>query len=109
MLLGLSAFLEGLAIGAPTQGLLYALLHVFALISREVGHVLSTLVQAHWQVWLAQSPLTETCRRSLMCLPVIPGELFGSAVLAALESSAQATCTRQQFCSVLLGWVLPYL
>jgi len=96
LLLGLSASLEDVAIDAPTQGLMDASLHAFALLSREVGRVLSTLVQARRQVWLAQSPLTEACRRTLMGLPVVPGELFGSAALAALERSAEASRTRQQ-------------
>lgn len=96
LLLGLSASLEGLAIDAPTQGLMDASLHAFALLSREIGRVLATLVQARRQVWLAQSPLSEACRKTLMSLPVVPGELFGSAALAALERSAQASHTRQQ-------------
>ena len=33
--------------------------------SREFGHTMSTLVQTRRQVWLAQSPLTETCRKVL--------------------------------------------
>ncbi|XP_033996783.1 uncharacterized protein LOC117491055 [Trematomus bernacchii] len=48
------------------------------------------------QVWLAQSPLTETCRSVLRGVPVEPGELFGAAALAALERAAQARQTRQQ-------------
>ncbi|XP_033987890.1 uncharacterized protein LOC117483621 [Trematomus bernacchii] len=46
--------------------------------------------------WLAQSPLTETCRSVLRGVPVEPGELFGAAALAALERAAQARQTRQQ-------------
>ncbi|KAK0147854.1 hypothetical protein N1851_012468 [Merluccius polli] len=57
---------------------------------------MSTLVQARRQVWLAQSPLTETCRRTLRSVPVEPGEVFGSAALEALERTVQARQTRQQ-------------
>lgn len=63
-------------------------LHAFALLSRGIGRVWSTLVQAHRKIWLAQSPLTEAFRRTLMGLQVVCGELFGSTVLAALEQSA---------------------
>ncbi|MEQ2161026.1 hypothetical protein GOODEAATRI_005431 [Goodea atripinnis] len=68
----------------------------FALMTRELGRTLSTLVHARRQVWLAQSPLTEPCRRMLRALPVVLGELFGSAALEALERTAQASRTRQQ-------------
>ncbi|MED6278397.1 hypothetical protein CHARACLAT_023381 [Characodon lateralis] len=64
--------------------------------TRELGRTLSTLVHARRQVWLAQSPLTEPCRRTLRALPVVPGELFGSAALEASERTAQASRTRQQ-------------
>ncbi|CAL8352633.1 unnamed protein product [Boreogadus saida] len=57
---------------------------------------MSTLVQTRRQVWLAQSPLTETCRRVRRAVPVEPGELFGSAALEALEGAARARQTRQQ-------------
>ncbi|MEQ2186549.1 hypothetical protein GOODEAATRI_029708, partial [Goodea atripinnis] len=42
----------------------------------------------------ARSPLTETCRRTLMGLPVHPGEMFGYAALEALERSAQGSTWR---------------
>ena len=58
--------------------------------------MISTLVQTRRQVWLAQSPLTKTCRNVLRAVPVEPGELFGSAALEALERAAQAKQTRQQ-------------
>ncbi|CAL8381368.1 unnamed protein product [Boreogadus saida] len=41
-------------------------------------------------VWLAQSPLSEPCRRTLRTLPVVPGELFGSAAQQALDRGIQA-------------------
>lgn len=74
-----------------------AALQAFALMTRELGRVMSFLVQTRRQVWLAQSTLTETCRRTLRSVPVEPGELFGSAALEALERSIQARQTRQQF------------
>ncbi|CAL8348651.1 unnamed protein product [Boreogadus saida] len=71
-------------------------LQAFALMSRELGRVMSTLVQTRRQVWLAQSPLTEACRKALRAVPVIPGELFGSAALETLERAAQARQTNLQ-------------
>lgn len=61
------------------------------LILRERDRLLSTLVQVHHQVWLAQSPLTEACKRTLWNLPVVRGEHFCSTVLEALENIVQAT------------------
>ena len=40
-------------------------LQAFALMARELGRLMSTLVQACHHVWLAQLPLTETCWRTL--------------------------------------------
>lgn len=96
LLLSLASSLEGLNVDAPTLGLLDTSLQAFALMSRELGRLLSTLTQARRQVWLAQSPLTETCRRTLRSLPVVPGELFGAAALDALQRTALASQTRQQ-------------
>ncbi len=58
---------------------------------------MSTLTQARRQVWLAQSPLSEACRKTLRDLPVVPGQLFGPAAQQTLERSVQANQTRQQF------------
>ncbi|MED6261860.1 hypothetical protein ATANTOWER_011035 [Ataeniobius toweri] len=55
--------LRVLRLADPVQGLMDVSLHAFDLMSREIGYVLST------QVSLAQSPLTETCRRTLIGLP----------------------------------------
>lgn len=96
LLLGLSTALETAQVEGPTLGLLDASLQTFALMSRELGRLLSTLSVARRQVWLAQSPLTESCRRTLRNLPVVPGELFGAAAADALERTAQASRTRQQ-------------
>uniref|UniRef100_A0A8C5GIV6 Uncharacterized protein n=1 Tax=Gouania willdenowi TaxID=441366 RepID=A0A8C5GIV6_GOUWI len=51
-------------------------------------------------VWLAQSPLSEPCRRTLCSLPVVPGRTFGPAALQALERSVQVGQARQQFASL---------
>ncbi|MEQ2185137.1 hypothetical protein GOODEAATRI_015106 [Goodea atripinnis] len=80
------AWPQGLSIG----------LQAFALMTRELGHVMSFLVQARRQVWLAQSPLTKACRRTLGGVPVVSGELFGSAAVEALERTVQARQTSQQ-------------
>ena len=58
--------------------------------------MMSTLVQTRCQVWLTQTPLTETCRKVLRAVPVEQGELFGSAALEALERAAQTRQTRQK-------------
>ncbi len=71
-------------------------LQVFALMSRELGQLMSTLVQTRRQVWLVQLPLTEACRRTLRSVPVESGELFGFAALEALEHTIQAGQTWQQ-------------
>lgn len=96
LMLALSSSLESVPLDHATQGLVDASLQAFALMTRELGRTLSTLVHARRQVWLAQSPLTEPCRRTLRALPVVPGELFGSAALDALDRTAQASRTRQQ-------------
>ncbi|MEQ2177661.1 hypothetical protein GOODEAATRI_005881, partial [Goodea atripinnis] len=94
--LGLSSLLESVPLDQSTQGLLDASLQAFALMTRELGRTLSTLVHARRQVWLAQLPLTEPCWRKLRALPVVPGELFGSAALEVLERTAQASRIWQQ-------------
>ncbi|MEQ2163607.1 hypothetical protein GOODEAATRI_031972, partial [Goodea atripinnis] len=65
LMLGLSSSLESVPLDQSTQGLLDAILQAFALMTRELGRTLSTLVHARRQVWLAQSSLTEPCRRTL--------------------------------------------
>ena len=106
LMLALSASLQEVAVGAPAHDFSDASLQAFALMSRELGRVMSTLVQARRQVWLAQSPLTEACRRTLRSVPVEPGELFGSAALEALERTVQARKTREHL-SVLQRSVSP--
>lgn len=105
LLFALSASLQGDGGSADTVGFSDAALQAFALMTRELGRVMSFLVQARRQVWLAQSALTETCRRTLRRVPVEPGGLFGSAALEALERTIQARETRQQLSS--LSRVMP--
>ncbi|XP_028302770.1 LOW QUALITY PROTEIN: uncharacterized protein LOC114463422 [Gouania willdenowi] len=73
-----------------------ASLEAFGLMSRELGRIMSILVQARRQVWLSQSNLTEAARRMLRSLPVEPGVIFGPAAQEALERTIQAGQTRQQ-------------
>ncbi|XP_073732290.1 uncharacterized protein [Misgurnus anguillicaudatus] len=96
LMLALSTSLQETELDASVHNFSDASLQAFALMSRELGRLMSTLVQARRQVWLAQSPLTEACRRTLCSVPVEPGELFGSTALEALERTVQAGRTRQQ-------------
>ncbi|CAL8388517.1 unnamed protein product [Boreogadus saida] len=107
LLLGLSTSLQQAQVEPSLQSLSDASLQAFALMSRELGRTMSTLVQTRRQVWLAQSPLTETCRRVLRAVPVEPGELFGSAALEALEGAARARQTRQQLSGLNRGVPAP--
>ena len=71
LLLGPSTSLQQAQVEPSLQSLSDASLQAFALMSRELGRTMSTLVQP------ALSPLTEMCRRVLCAVPVEPGELFG--------------------------------
>ena len=95
-MLALSASLQEATLEASIHSFGDASLQAFAFMSRELGHLMSTLVQARRQVWLSQSPLTEMCQRTLCSVPVEPGEMFGSAALETLERTVQARQTRQQ-------------
>ena len=77
-----------------------AALEAFGHMSRELGRMMSYLVQARRQVWLSQSPLTEKTRKTLRSLPVEPGTIFGPAAQEALERAIQAGQTRQQLVSL---------
>lgn len=96
LMFALSASLQDDGRATAAVGFSDAALQAFALMTRELGRLMSFLVQARRQVWLAQSTLTETCRRTLRGVPVEPGEMFGSAALEALERTIQARQTRQQ-------------
>lgn len=77
-----------------------AALQAFALLTRELGRMMSLLCQARRHLWLAQSPLTEASRKTLRSVPVVPGELFGPSAQEALERTIQASETRQQLSSL---------
>ncbi|KAJ8364380.1 hypothetical protein SKAU_G00132110 [Synaphobranchus kaupii] len=66
-----------------------ASLQAFASMSRELGRLMSTLVVARRQVWLAQAPLSDDLRGTLRKHPVILGRIFGPAAERALESRQQ--------------------
>ncbi|KAK0156351.1 hypothetical protein N1851_000348 [Merluccius polli] len=103
LLLGLSTSLQQAQVEPSLQSLSDASLQAFALMSMELGRTMSTLIQTRRQVWLAQSPLTETCRKILRAVPVEPGELFGAAALEALERAARARQTRQELSGLHRG------
>ncbi|MEQ2207702.1 hypothetical protein XENOCAPTIV_017162 [Xenoophorus captivus] len=69
-------------------------LQALAIMARELGHVMSFLIQACGQVWMVQSP--PLCRWTLRGVPVVPVELFGAAALEALEQTVQVRQTSQQ-------------
>lgn len=96
LLFALSASLQDVNGAAAASSFSDAALQAFAWMTRDLGRVMSYLVQARRQVWLAQSALTESCRRTLRGVPVEPGQMFGSAALEALERTVQARQTRQQ-------------
>lgn len=96
LMFAMSASLRGIEGAAAATTFSDAALQAFALMSRELGRVMSYLIQARRQVWLAQSALSEACRRTLRGVPVEPGQMFGSAALEALERTVQARQTRQQ-------------
>ncbi|MEQ2173998.1 hypothetical protein GOODEAATRI_003228, partial [Goodea atripinnis] len=96
LMFALSASLQDSGGATAAVGFSDAALQAFALMTRELGRVMSFLVQARRQVWLAQSPLTEACRRTLRGVPVVPGELFGSAAVEVLERTVQARQTSKQ-------------
>ncbi len=97
LMLALSQSLQSSGSDTPTQDLSDATIQSIAFMTRELGRLMSTLTQACRQVWLAQSPLSEACRKTLRDLPVVPRQLFGPAAQQTLESSVQANQTRQQF------------
>lgn len=95
LMFALSASLQGIDGAVAANTFSDAALQAFALMTRELGRVMSYLIQARRQVWLAQSALSEACRRTLRGVPVEPGQMFGSAALEALERTVQARQTRQ--------------
>ena len=79
--LALSQTIRGSGADPSAQTLSDASLQTFAYMTRELGRLMSTITLARRQVWLAQSPLCEVCRRTLRSLPVVPGQTFGPAAL----------------------------
>ncbi|KAI7806468.1 putative disrupted in schizophrenia 1 protein-like [Triplophysa rosa] len=96
LMLALSQSLQASGSDTMSQDLSDASLQAVAFMTRELGRLMSTLMQARQQVWLAQSPLSKACRRTLRDLPVVPGQLFGPAAQQTLERSVQVNQTRQQ-------------
>ncbi|XP_074544637.1 uncharacterized protein LOC141804210 [Halichoeres trimaculatus] len=107
LMLALSASLQDSSVTADAHTFCDASLEAFGLISRELGRLMSILVQARRQVWLSQSNLTEAARRMLRSLPVEPGQVFGPAAQEALERTVQAGQTRQATPPVVLGFSVP--
>ncbi|CAJ1070687.1 LOW QUALITY PROTEIN: uncharacterized protein LOC114481864 [Xyrichtys novacula] len=105
LMLALSASLQEGDVGTgnvngDTITMCDAALEAFGHMTRELGRMMSTVIQARRQVWLSQSNLTEASRRTLRSLPVEPGTVFGSAAQEALERTIQAGQTRQQLASL---------
>ncbi|MEQ2277717.1 hypothetical protein XENORESO_006589 [Xenotaenia resolanae] len=76
LMFALSASLQDASGATAAVGFSDAASQAFVLMTRELGRAMSFLVQARRQVWLAQSPLTEACRRTLRGVPVVPGEFL---------------------------------
>lgn len=95
--LALSQCLKEAGVDDATQSLSDASLQTFAYMSRELGRLMATLTVTRRQVWLAQSPLSESCRTTLRTLPVLPGQVFGPAAQQTLERTVEANKSRQQF------------
>lgn len=107
LMLALSASLQESGADDSTASFSDASLQAFALLSRELGRMMSFLVQARRQVWLAQAPLSEACRRALRGVPVEPGEMFGSAAQEMLERTLRARQTREEFSTLSRGMSAP--
>ena len=97
LILALDQSLVKAGADTATQSLSEASLRAFAYMTKDLGVLMSTLTVARRQVWLAQAPLSESCRRTLRALPVVPGQIFGPAAQEALDRSVQANKARRQF------------
>ena len=100
LLLAQSKIIEGGQPGTELADVNDVALETFALMTGELGRVMSTLVVARRQVWLAQAKVTDTVRKSLRGLPVVPGLLFGPEAESKLAS-------RQQSQQASAGWGRP--
>jgi len=65
--------------------LLEVFLQALGSITFSSGKALRFTTQARRQVWLAQSRLLEACHSNLRLLPLVAGQIFGSAAQEALE------------------------
>lgn len=97
LILALSQTLQDSGANPSAQTLRDLSLQAFAFMCRELGRLMSTITLTPRQVWLAQAPLSEVCRRTLRSLPVVPGQTLGLAAQQALDCSAKADQARQQF------------
>ena len=79
------------------RSLSVASLRAFGYMSRELGRLMSTLILARRQVWLAQSPFEPGLRTALGKLPVVPGQVFGPGSQETLDRYLQGTRSRRQF------------
>ncbi len=76
LILALSQTLPSSGADQSVQSLSEASLQAFAYMTRELGRLMSLLTLVRRQIWLAQSPLSEPCRKALCSLPVVPGQLL---------------------------------
>ena len=90
LLLAQSKILESGQPGSELGDINDVALETFALMSSELGRLMSTLVVTRRQVWLAQAPMSDECRKALRKLPVVPGQLFGPEADKALERRQQS-------------------
>ena len=77
-----------------------ASLEAFGLMTRELGRMMSFLVQARRQVWLSQSSLKENARAALRRLEVEPATVFGPGAPSTLRQIIESDQTREQLASV---------
>ena len=83
--------------GSVKRSLSVASLRAFGYMSRELGRLMSTLILARRQVWLAQSPFDPGLRTALRKLPVVPGQVFGPGSQETLDRYLQGERSRRQF------------
>lgn len=96
LLLALQSSLPGANTDRAPDELLNAALQTMGYIAQDMGRLVATLVRGRRQVWLAQTPLSETCRATIRALPLIPGHVFGPAVKDALDRRALISESRRQ-------------
>ena len=97
LILALDKSLVDAGADRATQSLSEASLRAFAYMSKDLGKVMSTLTLARRQVWLAQAPVSQQCKKKLCKLPVVPGQVFGPPAQEALERCVEAKAAKRQF------------